>query len=294
MSMEVITDPARMRERTRAAHVTGATIGFVPTMGYLHEGHMSLVSRARAECTFVVASIFVNPAQFGPDEDFDRYPRDQKRDLSMLQEASVDIVFCPPAEALYPHGVASHRTWVEVRGLSEVLCGDPGRRGPAHFRGVATVVTKLFHIVEPDVAYFGQKDAQQAIVISTLARDLDMGPRIEICPTVRESDGLAMSSRNKYLTPEQRAAAPVIHRALAAAASEAARGEKRVAALVERARDVLSKEPLFGIEYIEVAGLSDLRPPENGVVHGEALLAVAGRMGNTRLIDNVIVAVKES
>jgi len=255
---------------------------------------MSLVARARSECGLVVASIFVNPAQFGPGEDFDQYPRDTQRDFSMLREARVDAVFHPTASALYPRGVAAHRTWVTVEGLSEMLCGDPGRRGPGHFRGVATVVTKLLNIVEPDVAYFGQKDAQQAIVIATLARELDMSPRVEVCPTVREADGLAMSSRNKYLTPEQRAAAPVIHRALTAAAADASRGEDLVTALVARAREVLRSEPLFEIEYVEIAGLSDLGPPENGVVRGEALLAVAGRMGSTRLIDNIIVAVKAS
>ena len=290
--MEVIREPARMRERSRAARAAGATIGFVPTMGYLHAGHMSLVARARSECKLAVASIFVNPAQFGPGEDFDRYPRDPERDFAMLKDARVDVVFHPDAADLFPRGVAAHRAWVAVVGLSDTLCGDPGRRGPGHFRGVATVVTKLLNIVEPDVAYFGQKDAQQAIVIATLARELDMSARIEVCPTVREADGLAMSSRNKYLTAAQRAAAPVIHRALMAAAADASRGQCLASALVARAREVLRTEPEFEIEYVEIAGLSDLRSPEDGVVRGEALLAVAGRMGNTRLIDNMIVAVK--
>lgn len=251
MRMEVIRDPARMRERSRAARAAGATIGFVPTMGYLHAGHMSLVARARSECGLAVASIFVNPAQFGPGEDLDRYPRDPERDFGMLADAGVDVVFHPDAPALYPRGVAAHQTWVTVKGLSETLCGDPGRRGPGHFRGVATVVTKLLNIVEPDVAYFGQKDAQQAIVIATMTRELDMSARIEVCPTVREADGLAMSSRNKHLTPAQRAAAPVIHRALTAAATEASLGEDRVAVLVARAREVLRTEPEFEIEYVE-------------------------------------------
>ena len=294
MSMEVIRESGFMRARSRAARATGATIGLVPTMGFLHEGHMSLVARARAECSLVVASIFVNPAQFSPGEDFDTYPRDAERDFTMLVEAGVDIVFHPEPGDLYPDGVAGHRTWVTVEGLSDTLCGEAGRRGPGHFRGVATVVAKLLNIVEPDVAFFGRKDAQQAIVITTMARELDMGTRIVVCPTVREADGLAMSSRNKYLTAAQRAAAPVIHRALKAAAGDASRGEARVAALVTSAREVLRAEPQFAIEYVEVAGMSDLRPPEDGVVRGEALLAVAGRLGNTRLIDNIIVAVKAS
>ncbi len=292
MTPEVIAEPTLARQRSRAARAAGRSTGLVPTMGYLHAGHMSLLRRAREECGFVMASIFVNPAQFGPGEDYDRYPRDLDRDLAMLAEARADAVFCPEASVLYPKEGAGYRTWVTVEGLGEVLCGDPSRRGPGHFRGVATVVAKLLHIVEPDVAYFGQKDAQQAIVIATMARDLDMAARIEICPTVREPDGLAMSSRNKFLSPAEREAAPVIDRALGAAEEAYAGGERRPHALVERARIVMAGEPLFKPEYVELVAMSDLTPFAGEAVTAPALLAVAGRIGNTRLIDNVVLAEK--
>jgi len=292
MKPDVIREPEQARRRSRAARAEGRSVALVPTMGYLHAGHMSLLSRAREECGFVMASIFVNPAQFGPQEDFDRYPRDPDRDLAMLAEARADAVFCPETAALYPADGPGYRTWVTVEGLGEVLCGDPSRRGPGHFRGVTTVVAKLLNIVEPDVAYFGQKDAQQAVVISTMARDLNMAPRIEICPTVREPDGLAMSSRNKFLSPAERAAAPVIHRALAAAETACRAGERSPRALVERARIVLAGEPMFKPEYVELVAMSDLKPFAGDAVTAPALLAVAGRIGNTRLIDNVVLADK--
>jgi pantoate--beta-alanine ligase len=251
------------------------------------------VSRARSECGFTVVSLFVNPAQFAPGEDFERYPRDLERDLDMLRRAEVDVVFHPEAADMYPDGPATHRTWVTVEGLSDALCGASARRGPGHFRGVATVVAKLFNIVEPDVAYFGQKDAQQAVIIQAMVRDLNMGTHVAVCPTVREADGLAMSSRNKYLSAAERAVAPVIHRALSAVSEAAAAGVRSPGALVARARSVLADEPLFKIEYVEMVGLSDLNPLEGEAIHGEALLAVAGRLGQTRLIDNIIVAVKD-
>ncbi|HEY3177218.1 MAG TPA: pantoate--beta-alanine ligase [Candidatus Polarisedimenticolia bacterium] len=293
MNPEVIAAPARMRERSRSAHARGLRVGFVPTMGYLHEGHMSLVRRARSECSFTVVSIFVNPAQFGPGEDFDRYPRDLHRDLDMLRRAEADVVFHPEVSDLYPAGAEAHRTWVAVKGLSEALCGAPGRRGPAHFRGVTTAVAKLLNIVEPDAAFFGQKDAQQALIVQTMARELNMSARIEICPTVREADGLAMSSRNKYLSEAERAAAPAIYRALSGAVEAAASGESSPRALLERVRAALAGEPLFRTEYVELVELSDLKPVQGEAIHGRALLAVAGRLGQTRLIDNVIVAVKD-
>ena len=288
MKVEVILEPAVMRVRSRAARAAGKTVGLVPTMGYLHEGHLSLIQKARAECSVTVVSIFVNPSQFGPQEDFARYPRDLDRDRALVERAEADIIFHPDAGALYPDGAAALRTWVTVEGMSDVLCG--GSR-PGHFRGVATVVTKLFNIVEPDAAYFGQKDAQQAIIIKRMAKDLDSGVRIEICPTVREEDGLAMSSRNKYLGPAERPAAAVIHRALSSAAAAARAGEWSPRRLVEAARAVLEKEPLFTTEYVELVDATSLSSvsASEGPLPRESLLAVAGRIGQTRLIDNVII-----
>src|ERR1041384_4786020 len=193
---------------------TGYSIGLVPTMGYLHEGHLSLLRAAASHCDVVVMSLFVNPTQFRAGEDLARYPRDEERDLELAAEAGVDIVYAPPVEEVYPEGFATH---VEVEGLTEVLCGDPDRRGPEHFRGVTTVVAKLFNSVQPDVAYFGQKDAQQAAAIRRMARDLDFPVRVEVLPTVREEDGLAMSSRNAYLSDEEREQATALSRALRAA-----------------------------------------------------------------------------
>jgi len=288
MTIESIADPEAMRLRSRAARAAGRRVGLVPTMGCLHEGHASLMRRARKDCSVTVASIFVNPAQFGPNEDFEQYPRDLRRDMETLERAEVDVLFHPETSTIYPEGHGAQRTWVTVEGLSDVLCGASR---PGHFRGVTTVVAKLFAIVEPDVAYFGRKDAQQALLIRTMARELNMGVTIEICPTVREDDGLAMSSRNKYLTPAQRAAAPVLYRALGSASRAAASGERSPQAILSRAWAVLAAEPLFDLEYLELVGTSNLRPIEDPLT-GEALLAVAGRFGATRLIDNVILAVK--
>ncbi|MGH9867378.1 MAG: pantoate--beta-alanine ligase [Candidatus Polarisedimenticolia bacterium] len=284
--MILIRTPDEMREWSRAERARGRTVGFVPTMGSLHAGHLSLVQRARGEHAAVAASVFVNPAQFGPAEDFDRYPRDIERDGALLREAGVQALFHPDAPAMYPGGVAAFRTWITVEGLSDVL---EGAARPGHFRGVATVVAKLLNVVEPDGAYFGQKDAQQALVIRTLARDLDMGVRIVVCPTVREPDGLAMSSRNAYLTPAQRAAAPVIFGALSRAAEAAASGERSPRAILAQARRVLDSEPLFRTEYVELVSTADLRPIEEAESGKEALLAVAGRLGGTRLIDNAVI-----
>src|SRR5690349_7736452 len=229
----------RAREELRAALAParreGCSIGLVPTMGYLHEGHLSLLRAARAECDVVVMSLFVNPTQFGPGEDLDRYPRDEERDAKLAAEAGVDIVYAPEVEEVYPDGFV---TAVEVGGLTEVLDGDPGRRGPSHFRGVTTVVAKLFNVVQPDVAYFGQKDAQQLAVIRRMVRDLDIPVRIEGLPTVREADGLAMSSRNAYLDPRDRERAAALSRALRAA--EATVAEEGLAAGLEAARAELS------------------------------------------------------
>ena len=249
----------RSRQELRAALAParrdGLTIGLVPTMGYLHEGHLSLLRAARAECDLVVMSLFVNPTQFGPGEDLERYPRDEERDLRLAAEAGVDFVYAPPVEEVYPEGFA---TAVEVGGgLTEVLDGDPARRGPEHFRGVTTVVAKLFNSVGPDVAYFGQKDAQQAAVIRRMARDLDFPVRIEVLPTVREADGLAMSSRNAYLDAGRPRAR---RRALAGAARGRARRPRGVAGGRPRRRPPRAGRAGIEPEYLEARDAEQLRP----------------------------------
>ncbi|MFC3675550.1 pantoate--beta-alanine ligase [Ferrovibrio xuzhouensis] len=254
-------------------------LGFVPTMGFLHEGHLSLVRRAREECGAVAASIFVNPTQFGPSEDFSRYPRDMERDLALLRAAGCDLVFTPGVAEMYPPGSL---TAVEVTTVTDTL---EGAVRPGHFRGVATVVAKLFNIVQPSCAYFGQKDAQQCVVIRRMVRDLDMPLEVIVCPTVREVDGLAMSSRNVYLQPDERQAATALSRALDAAAALYKAGERDAGRLRQAMRDVLAAEPLAGIEYVSVADpelLSELETVSAG-----ALLSLAVRLGRTRLIDNI-------
>lgn len=274
---------AELRAVLRDARRAGQTIGLVPTMGCLHEGHLSLIRAARAECDLVVMSLFVNPTQFGPGEDLDRYPRDEERDLRLAAEAGADLVFAPPVEEVYAAGAA---TAVEVGGaLTGVLDGDPGRRGPGHFRGVTTVVAKLFNIVGPDVAYFGQKDAQQAVVIRRMARDLDFPVRIEVLPTVREADGLAMSSRNAYLEPADRERATALSRALAAAEREARAGS--LAAGLEAARAELAAAAIEP-EYLEARDAETLEPVDR-LGDRPVLVAVAARVGAARLIDNVLI-----
>jgi pantoate--beta-alanine ligase len=252
-------------------------------MGYLHEGHLSLLRAARAECDLVVMSLFVNPAQFGPGEDLDRYPRDEDRDLRLAGEAGADFVYAPPVDEVYPDGFA---TTVAVAGnLTAVLDGDSGRRGPEHFRGVTTVVAKLFNSVGPDIAYFGQKDAQQAVVIRRMAADLDFPVRIEVLPTVREPDGLALSSRNAYLEPGDRQRATALSRALGIAARRA-REESLQAGLAAARRELAAAgiEP----EYLEARDAEDLEPV--AALHGRpVLVAVAAQVGAARLIDNVLI-----
>jgi len=277
----------RSRQEIRAALVQprrdGLTIGLVPTMGYLHEGHLSLLRAAHAECDLVVMSLFVNPTQFGPTEDLERYPRDEERDLRLAGEAGVDLVYAPPVEDVYPEGFA---TAVEVGGnLTGVLDGDPAQRGPEHFRGVTTVIAKLFNSVGPDVAYFGQKDAQQAAVIQRMARDLDFPVRIEVLPTVREADGLAMSSRNAYLDEDARERAAALSRAL----REAERGarEESLQAGLAAARRELERAGIEP-EYLEARDAEELRPIAE--LNGRpVLVAVAARVGGARLIDNVLI-----
>ncbi len=277
----------RVKDELRAALAParrdGGSIGLVPTMGYLHEGHLSLLRAARAECDLVVMSLFVNPAQFGPGEDLDRYPRDEERDLRLAAEAGVDLVYAPPVEAVYPAGFATH---VEVGGeLTGVLDGDPSRRGPGHFRGVATVVAKLFNSIQPDIAYFGQKDAQQVAVIRRMVRDLDIPVRIEVLPTVREADGLAMSSRNAYLDPRARGQAVALSRALRAA-EEAARADGLEAGLrAARAElEAAGVEP----EYLEARDAESLTEVAE-LGDRPTLIAVAAHVGGARLIDNVLI-----
>jgi pantoate--beta-alanine ligase len=282
-AVRVFRTKAELRPALEESRRRGQTIGLVPTMGFLHEGHLSLLRAARAECEVVVMSLFVNPTQFAGGEDLDRYPRDEERDLKLAGEAGVDIVFAPAADDVYPEGFASA---VEVGvPLTEVLDGDPARRGPEHFRGVTTVVAKLFNLVGPDVAYFGQKDAQQAVVIRRMARDLDFPVRIEVLPTVREPDGLAMSSRNAYLEPEERERATALSRALAAAERESRSGS--LAAGLEAARRELETAGIEP-EYLEARDAERLEPVAE--LNGRAVLvAVAARVGGARLIDNVLI-----
>jgi pantoate--beta-alanine ligase len=277
---------AELRAALADARRGGRTIGFVPTMGYLHEGHLSLIRAARAECDLVAISLFVNPTQFGTGEDLDRYPRDEGRDLRLAGEAGADLVFAPSAEEVYPDGLNDIATYVEVTGpLTSVLDGDPESRGAGHFRGVTTVVAKLLNIVGPDVAYFGQKDAQQAVVIRRMVRDLDFPVRIEVLPTVREPDGLAMSSRNAYLGPEDRERATALHRALAAV-EPAVATESLAAGLAAARRELAAAgvEP----EYLEARDAETLEPVSE-LGEQPVLVALAARVGSARLIDNVLI-----
>jgi pantoate--beta-alanine ligase len=272
-----------LRETLAAERGAGRSIGLVPTMGFFHEGHLALMRAARAENDVVVVSLFVNPAQFGPNEDLASYPRDERRDHELAVAEGVDVLFAPPVEEIYPDGFA---TTVSVDRFTTVLDGHPARRGQGHFDGVATVVTKLFNIVQPDRAYFGQKDAQQAVVITRLVRDLDIPVQVEIVPTVREADGLAMSSRNVYLSADERDRALALNRALRAAEAEVAAGRcdaDVVLAAAQKELDARGVEP----EYLELRSADDLSPASR--VNGRTLLAVAARVGRARLIDNTVL-----
>ncbi len=257
-------------------------VGFVPTMGALHEGHAMLLERAAEECPVTVLSIFVNPTQFGPNEDFSRYPRTLESDLEIAESRGVQYVFAPEPEVIYPPG---YSTFIEVAGVSEPLCGA---FRPGHFRGVATVVNRLFMLVRPQVAYFGQKDLQQCLVIDRMVKDLALPVRIAICPTVREADGLAKSSRNRYLSAEEREKATVIWRAMEAVRQGFAGGERRVSPLLAAAQTELGKVSQFRPQYAEIRALPDLKAIEN--IEGPAALAIAGYLGQTRLIDNLVLA----
>jgi len=257
------------------------TVGLVPTMGYLHEGHLSLVRRARADCDCVVVSIFVNPTQFGPKEDLSKYPRDVERDLSLLEPLGVDLVWMPTVEVMYPPG---YQTWVEVEAITRPL---EGAMRPGHFRGVTTVVAKLFTGVQPHKAYFGQKDAQQVAVIRQMTRDLNFPIEVVVCPIVREVDGLAMSSRNVYLDPEERNAATVLYRALNAAKNQYESGERDAERLRQIMREMIASEPLAVMQYVSCADYDTLQELET--VNGKALLSMAVFLGRTRLIDNFVL-----
>ena len=280
--MELVRRVHMMREISREARGKGKKIAFVPTMGALHEGHLSLVRRARELGDIVVLSVFVNPKQFGPNEDYAKYPRDLARDADLCLREGVDYVFAPEPEDMYP---AAYRTYIDVEALSTTL---EGAARPGHFRGVATVVLKLFNIVRPHFAFFGQKDAQQALLLRRMAKDLCLDVELVVCPIVRHDDGLAMSSRNSYLSPEERVAALALHRALEKARELVEeRGERRAAEIESVVRRTIESEPLARLDYVAVVSTDDLERKD--VVDGETLVALATFVGPTRLIDNVIV-----
>jgi len=280
--MRVITTVEEMRDHSSMARKTGKTIGFVPTMGYLHDGHMSLVRAAKDECDVVIMSIFVNPTQFGQSEDIDKYPRDMEWDKRFAAKEGVDVIFAPTISGMYPDG---NTAYVEVTGtLTETMCGNSR---PGHFRGVTTVVAKLFDIVVPDKSYFGQKDAQQAVVVKRMVRDLDIPVAIRVMPIVREADGLAMSSRNARLSADERRQALGLFRSLKQVEEMAARGELSTVRIIEEMTKILGEGKDVRIDYIEIVDADELTPLET--VKDNTLVAIAVFVGNTRLIDNVVI-----
>lgn len=284
--MKLVKTVAELREEIAAAKLAGKTIGLVPTMGALHEGHASLIKAANMENDFVVVSVFVNPTQFGPNEDLEAYPRTLDADCKLAESMGADIVFAPSAKEMYP---SEDMTWVEVTGnVTKVLCG---RSRPIHFRGVTTVVSKLFNLAQPDRAYFGQKDAQQVEVLKRMVKDLFFNLQLHIMPIVREADGLAKSSRNTYLSASEHEAALVLSRSLKKAQERFAAGERDAAVLTEAVRAEIAAEPMSDIDYVEIYRLPELQPVD-GPLTGSNLLAVAVKFGTTRLIDNVILEEK--
>lgn len=284
--MKLVKTVAELREEIAAAKLAGKTIGLVPTMGALHEGHASLIKAANIENDFVVVSVFVNPTQFGPNEDLEAYPRTLDADCKLAESMGADIVFAPSAKEMYP---SEDMTWVEVTGnVTKVLCG---RSRPIHFRGVTTVVSKLFNLAQPDRAYFGQKDAQQVEVLKRMVKDLFFNLQLRIMPIVREADGLAKSSRNTYLSASEHEAALVLSRSLKKAQERFAAGERNAAVLTEAVRAEIAAEPMSDIDYVEIYRLPELQPID-GPLTGSNLLAVAVKFGTTRLIDNVILEEK--
>lgn len=284
--METVTTKNALRTALERARSDGDSIGLVPTMGAFHDGHISLMRAARERCDFVVVSLFVNPTQFNDAADLDSYPIDHERDSALAETAGVDLLFIPSREEIYP---TDFSTTVSVTGVSKTLCGHS--RGPQHFQGVATVVTKLFNLVQPDLAFFGQKDAQQVAVIKRVVRDLDFEIEIVVCPTVREPDGLALSSRNTHLTPVERERATALNRALTAASEIARGGEGSAAALKQVALDELAESEIEP-EYVELVSPETMQPVE--AVEGSALLAIAAHVGQPRLIDNAVITTNGS
>jgi pantoate--beta-alanine ligase len=279
--MDVLETIEQMRSACHAAKQGRRRLGFVPTMGALHEGHVSLVRAAKARCDVVAASIFVNPTQFGPNEDFSKYPRSFERDRELLEKAGVELLFAPSVEEMYPESAV---TFVTVEGLSQRLCG---KSRPGHFRGVTTVVSKLFHVTQPDLAFFGQKDAAQVAIIRRMVRDLNLGVEIVDCPIVREADGLAMSSRNAYLSPQERKSALVLSRSLAKVKKLFEEGARCTTKLSAAGRQVFAEEPSVRLDYFEIVDPNTLEPVEH--VNDPVLVAVAGFVGGTRLIDNIVL-----
>ncbi|MFV9510666.1 pantoate--beta-alanine ligase [Tepidibacillus sp. LV47] len=281
--MEVITTINEIRTRIAKEKKAGKVIGLVPTMGYLHRGHQSLIEKARKESDFVVVSIFVNPLQFGPNEDYDRYPRDLERDKIMAKQAGADLIFFPSVNEMYP---AKPKTFVEVNELTAQLCG---KSRPGHFRGVTTVVSKLFHIIQPDMAYFGLKDAQQVAVIQQMVQDLNMPITIIPCPIVREEDGLALSSRNVYLSPEERNQATILYQSLQKAKEWIEEGITETRILKDRIRSVIETQSLARIDYVEILSFPSLEPVGEINETSQTIIALAVWFGKTRLIDNLII-----
>jgi len=280
-TLQQINTIAEMREHIQSARMQGKRIGIVPTMGYLHEGHLSLVKAARETCDVVVMSIFVNPLQFGPNEDFERYPRDLERDRELADHAGVDFLFTPEVSDMYPRKILTN---ISVSNVTNPLCG---RSRPGHFDGVATVVMKLFQIVQPDYAFFGQKDAQQVAVVTQMVQDLNVPVQIVPCPIIREADGLAMSSRNVYLTPEEREQALVLSHSLKLAENWLREGIS-IGEVRERVIDIISEKPLALLDYVEILSYPELEPIEQAAPGTNLIMALAVRFGKTRLIDNWI------
>ncbi len=279
--MRIVNTIREARSASRAAHRDGKRIGLVPTMGALHAGHLSLVRAAKAQSDVVVVSIFVNPTQFGPNEDYAKYPRTFDRDCQMLEKEGIDMVFPPSVEEMYPPGAI---TYVTVEGLSEKLCG---KSRPGHFRGVTTVVSKLFNSVEPDKAFFGQKDAAQVVIIRRMVRDMNLPVEIVVCPIVREPDGLAMSSRNAYLDAQQRKSALVLSRSLRRVEEMFSQGERDAAKLISVGKSTIADDPSVRLDYFEIVDPDNLGPVQT--ISGKALVAVAAFVGTTRLIDNTLL-----
>ena len=279
--MKIIRSIKEMSNFSQMMHIKGKTIGFVPTMGALHEGHLTLIRQVHKENDIVVVSIFVNPIQFGPKEDYRRYPRNLKLDAQLCEKAGADVIFCPDAQQMYPD---SYKTYVIVEDLSDCLCGE---FRPGHFKGVATVVTKLFNIVNPDIAYFGQKDAQQAIIVKKTVEDLNIPVQIKVMPTIREKDGLAMSSRNAYLNKEERQDATVLYQALILAKNLIREGNINASDIIRKMRQLINKKKRAQIQYISIVDLKDLKPVDK--IRDKVLVALSVWIGKTRLIDNIVV-----